>query len=220
MPAQNNQSPSANQAAAACHSALGKFMPHSHLCKMLLRCKTSAPNPGLAQLLIVGTAAAASTAAMAVAPARVSKASPQLSSFKSLESEVVTHGNLSSGTLSFPAMAQIDLLWRKGFSRHYSELDSAVREMAERAEMAESKVTGQEVSPWKHAKPWMLRGCKTATTRASCLQHLWLHGSECVGTTQSSKKQEAKRSAGLTSLCLPCVAALQHNAHYWYSIVC
>ena len=97
-------------------------------------------------LIVAGTAAAASTAAMAVAPARVSKAFPLLSSFKSLESlyEVVTHGNLTSGP--FPAMAQIDPFWRKGFSRRYFELDSAVREMAERAE-AESKVTGQDVSP-------------------------------------------------------------------------
>ena len=133
------------------------------------------PNPGLAQP--PHAASTAVTAAMAAAPARVSKPCPQLSSFKSLESlyEVVTHGDPTSGMLSFSAMAQVDPLWHKGLCRHYFELDSAVREMTERAE-AESKKTGQDMSPRKHAKLMDAERVQDGKTRASGRQHLWLHG--------------------------------------------
>ena len=56
-----------------------------------------------------------------------------------------------TGTLSFDAMAKADPGWRKGLSKRYFEVDSAVKEMTERA-AAELEATGQQVSPMKHAK--------------------------------------------------------------------
>ena len=150
MPTKSKQ-PAASQAAAA-SQALGQPTPHPHPCNhhAVAFDNPPRPNPGLAQSPHAASAAltAAMAAAMAVAPARVGKSFPQLSSFTSLESlyEVVTHGDPVSGTLSFSAMAQLDPWWRKGLSRRYFELDSAVREMTERAE-AESNETGLPVSP-------------------------------------------------------------------------
>jgi len=84
---------------------------------------------------------------------RIVRAFPQLSSFKSLENlyEVVTYGNFMSGTLSFADRTKADPDWRRGLSKQLFDIDSAVKEMTERAE-AESRQTGQKVSPRKHAK--------------------------------------------------------------------
>ena len=84
---------------------------------------------------------------------RIVRAFPQLSSFKSLENlyEVVTYGDPMSGTLSFADRTKAEPDWRKGLSKRFFEIDSAVKEMTERAQ-AESRQTGQTVSPRKHAK--------------------------------------------------------------------
>ncbi len=97
-------------------------------------------------------AAPAAGSAMPSQP-RIVRAFPQLSSFKSLENlyEVVTYGNFMSGTLSFADRTKADPDWRRGLSKQLFDIDSAVKEMTERAE-AESRQTGQKVSPRKHAK--------------------------------------------------------------------
>jgi len=84
---------------------------------------------------------------------QIVRAFPQLSSFKSLENlyEVVAYGDPMSGTLSFADRTKADPDWRKGLSKRFFEIDSAVKEMTERAE-AESRQTGQKVSPRKYAK--------------------------------------------------------------------
>lgn len=101
------------------------------------------------------TGAGSSAAAAAAAPGQphLVRAFPQLSSFKSLEHlyQVVTKGDPTTGTLSFEAMTRADPEWRKGLSKRYFEVDSAVKEMTERA-AAELETTGQPVSPMKYAK--------------------------------------------------------------------
>ncbi|KAL3160328.1 hypothetical protein ABBQ38_15496 [Trebouxia sp. C0009 RCD-2024] len=102
-----------------------------------------------------GSTVPATAAAAAAAPSqpRIVRAFPQLSTFKSLEHlyQVVTKGDSMTGTLSFDAMTRADPEWRKGLSKRYFEIDSAVKEMTERA-AAEQRQTGQQVSPMKYAK--------------------------------------------------------------------
>ena len=92
------------------------------------------------------------TAAQPAPPSAV-RSFPQLSTFRSLEHlyEVVTCGDPVSSTLSFSAMTAADPSWRKGQAKRLFEIESAVKEMTERA-AAESRQTGQTVSPRKHAK--------------------------------------------------------------------
>ena len=84
---------------------------------------------------------------------RIVRAFPQLSSFKSLENlyEVVTYGDSMSGTLPCADRTKAEPEWRKGLSKRFFEIDSAVKEMTERAQ-ADSRQTGQKVSPRKYAK--------------------------------------------------------------------
>ena len=109
------------------------------------------PVSGSAQLQH-NAAAPAAGSTMSSQPQLV-RAFPQLSSFKSLEElyELVTYGDTMSDTLSFADRTKADPDWRKGLSKHFFEIDSAVKEMTERAD-AEFRQTGQKVSPRKHAK--------------------------------------------------------------------
>ena len=99
-----------------------------------------------------GAEAPVMTAAQPAPPSAV-RSFPQLSTFKSLEHlyEVVTCGDPMSSTLSFSAMTAADPSWRKGQAKRLFEIESAFKEMTERA-AAESRQTGQTVSPRKHAK--------------------------------------------------------------------
>ena len=109
------------------------------------------PAGNIPQGYTVGISAAAISAS-ANEP-RVTRDFPQLSSFKSLEElyQVVTKGDPMSGTSSFAAMTAANPEWRKGESKRLFEIESAVKEMTERA-AAESKQTGHPTSPLKHAK--------------------------------------------------------------------
>lgn len=98
------------------------------------------------------TAAPAAGSTVSSQPQTV-RAFPQLSSFKSLEDlyELVTYGDTMSDTLSFADRTKADPDWRKVLSKRFFEIDSAVKEMTERAD-AEFRQSGQKVSPRKHAK--------------------------------------------------------------------
>ena len=159
-----------------------------------------------------GTSAPA-VAATADAPSqpRILRACPQLSTFKSLEHlyQVVTKGDPMTGTLSFDAMARADPDWRKGLSKRYFEVDSAVKEMTERA-AAELEATGQQVSPMKHAKIMDAeraehgkgKGKGVPTPVATWVKNV-------LGPIRAQRNKQRAGARHVTTKCLACIQCWQ-----------
>ena len=114
-----------------------------------------------------------------------------------------------TGTLSFDAMAKADPGWRKGLSKRYFEVDSAVKEMTERA-AAELEATGQQVSAMKHAKIMDAEGAEhgkgkgkgTPTPVATWVKNV-------LGPIRAQRNKQRAGARHVVTTCLACIQCWQ-----------